>query len=222
MNRLAVLFGMTAVFCVAGVAPRALADPINDANFFDAVPHTLIAWEFDGEGVVNPVQSNITLPFDEYAALGLTIAPESPGVRLTNDTSPSFHILQAIGGSNPYGLNARSVDTASLNFSPPIHSFGFFFLDLSARFADFIARDVNDDIIEIVEFGGSFVDGTSGSIEYGFIGISSSTPIHRVETAAISGLIENLQFSTVPEPTTLSCLLLGAGVLATRRRRRRL
>jgi len=217
-----VSLGLFAMIGIVAASSTTLAAPIDDAGFFDTIPETLLTWELDGGGAANPVLSNITLPFDEYQGSGLMIDPVLPGIRLTNDNSINFHIFQAIGGSNPYGLSAQP--TGSLLFDPPIRSFGFFFLDIEDRNATFTARDVNDDAIESVVFGGSFVDGSGAlgfnTIDYGFIGITSATPIYRVEIAAISGLIDNLRFSPVPEPASLGCLLLGASVFAVRRRGR--
>lgn len=169
------------------------AAPITDFTFFDSIPHTEITFETDGAGTVLLFPpSNYTFPSTEYAAQGVTILPE---VRIVRDNDSCFRLVQNINGSQPAGLAAQS--TSRMEFSPPISAFAVSFVAVSFQFATFTANDINGDPIETATFAPPFIDGTGcGFLEFGVIGISSTTPIHSVDIAApLSGNIDNLNFA---------------------------
>ncbi len=187
-----VRISLTGAFCLIVGASLAQAAPITDSSFFTSISHTQITFEQDGSGNTLPVTSGQTLPSTEYAGLGVSFLPNT---RLTQDSDSCFRIVQNIaGGSTPYGLVASQ--TQSMVFNPPVSAFGCVFVAIAFQNATFTARDINGNFIETAEFTGAFIDGTGcGFLEYGFIGITSATPIARVDVAAFSGIIDNLRFA---------------------------
>lgn len=175
-----------------GAGHRSWAAPITDASYFNSVAHTHITFEQDGSGATLPVMSNITMPAGEYAAQGVTI---QPNVRVVRDSDACFRLLQDIaGGSTPYGLSASN--TTSMEFDPPVQAFGFVFVAIFFQNATFTAFDEDNNVIETAVFTGPFIDGSGcGFLEHGFVGIESTTPIHRVTVSAPSGAIDNLRFA---------------------------
>lgn len=69
-------------------------------------------------------------------------------------------------------------------------------------------------------FTGGLVDGTIGIATYGFMGITSTTPIAAVDIVKDATILDNFRFSTVPEPSATAAAAL-CGVLVTLARRRR-
>jgi hypothetical protein len=178
--------------CLASAGPMRAA-PITDPGFFSAISHTQLSFEQDGAGVTfSPIISNQTLPSTEYASSGVSFLPNT---RLARDSDSCFRLVQDFaGGSTPYGLVASQ--TQSMVFNPPVSAFGCVFVAIAFQNATFTAKDINGAVIETAEFTGPFVDGTGcGFLEYGFIGITSSTPIASVDVAAFSGFIDNLRFA---------------------------
>ncbi len=188
---------MVAFWVILG-AGLVQAAPITDPSFFSSVPHTHITFEQDGSGATLPVTSGQTLPSTEYAGLGVSFLPST---RLTQDSDSCFRIVQNIaGGSTPYGLIASQ--TQSMVFNPPVSAFGCVFVANKFQFATFTARDINGALIETAVFTGPFVHGIGcGFLEYGFIGITSTTPIARVDVAAFSGVMDNLRFALLDADT---------------------
>jgi len=137
--------------------------------------------------------SSLTLPSTEYAAQGVSFLPNT---RLVRDNDSCFRFVQNFaGGSTPYGVPASQIQ--SMVFSPPVSAFGFVFVAIAFQNATFTARDANGAVIETAVFTGPFIDGTGcGFLEYGFVGISSTTPIARVDIAAFSGILDNLRFTS--------------------------
>ena len=191
MNTRVLHVPMFALICLTLHAANLNAAPITDFAYFDDIEHTEITFELDGAGNTIPVISNVTLAATEYAAQGVTILPNT---RLARDSNSCFRFLQNINGSTPYGLIAS--DTDALEFDPPISAFAVSFVDILARNASFTALDGDGNIIETAVFAGPFIDGDGCSfLEFGVIGISSTTPIARVEIIAISGSIDNLRYA---------------------------
>lgn len=191
IRRAGSVFLVTIIACLA-TAPL-LAAPITDPSFFNSLPHTQITFEQDGSGNTLPVMSNLTMPSTEYASQGVSFLPNT---RVVRDSDACFRIVQDIaGGSTPYGVPASQ--TQSMIFNPPVSAFGVAFVAIAFQNATFTARDVNGAIIETAVFAPPFIDGTGcGYLEYGFIGISSATPIFRVDIAAFSGVMDNLRFTS--------------------------
>jgi hypothetical protein len=181
-----------AIVCLAVAGPLPAA-PITSSDYFTSIAHTQITFEQDGAGVTfSPVTATQALASTEYASQGVSFLPST---RLARDGDVCFRIVQDIaGGSTPYGLVASQ--TQSIVFNPPVSAFGCAFVAIIFQNATFTARDTNGDVIEMAEFTGPFIDGSGcGYLEYGFIGMSSTTPIASVDVTAFSGFIDNLRFA---------------------------
>jgi hypothetical protein len=169
------------------------AAPITDASYFNSVPHTLISFEQDGSGSAFSPFFAATLPSTEYSALGVSFLPNT---YLTFESDPTCGrpAMVAAGGSLTHGLSASN--TQSIVFTPPVNAFGVAFYAISLQFATFTAKDSGGQVIEAATFAPPFIDGVfCGFLEFGFIGISSSTPIASVEISAFSGIIDSLRFA---------------------------
>jgi hypothetical protein len=179
--------------CLVLSASLAQAAPITDPSYFNSISHTEITFDVHGDGSpFSPILSSQTLPSSEYASMGVSFLPST---RLSQDSDSCFRFVQNFaGGSTPYGLVASQ--TQSMVFNPPVSAFGCVFVAIAFQNATFTARDINGGLIETAIFTGPFIDGTGcGFLEYGFIGITSTTPIARVDVAAFSGLMDNLRFA---------------------------
>ncbi|HKQ49497.1 MAG TPA: thrombospondin type 3 repeat-containing protein [Phycisphaerae bacterium] len=199
MRTLHVTLSLAMVLCVMIGAGSAHAAPITDPSYFNSIPHTHLTFEQNGAGVpFAPILSSQTLPSAEYAAQGVSFLPST---RLTRDSDSCFRFVQDFaGGSTPYGLVASQTQT--MVFNPPVSAFGCVFVAIAFQNATFTAKDINGAVIETAMFTGPFIDGTGcGFLEYGFIGITSTTPIASVDVAAFSGVMDNLRFALLDADT---------------------
>ena len=206
---------MLASACTAGAAP------ISDAAFFNPLSHTLVTFEVDGAGnPLNIAESGaVQMPAGEYASLGITF---NPAITWVNDSGADFEAAQAIGGSAPVAIPDFLEDAFRIQFSPPVHAVGFWVVDNTGRPTrpQFTALDGALQTIEQVTFTGGFVDGTIGVAAYGFMGITSTTPIAAVDIVKDATNFDSFRFSTVPEPSAAAAAAL-CGMLMTLARRRR-
>ena len=182
---------------------------IADAGFFLDKPSTLITFETDGAGNPVTVQDGLSLAFpgNEYAAFGVLF---NPAVAWVNDAGPDFDAAQAIGGSMPIGIPGSGIDNFTLSFSVPVRAFGFWVVKAGTVLPSFTALDDQGQVIDSVVFDSNFVDGTAGVASFGFMGITADRNIASVQITKHAALFDNLYFSPIPEPGTLSLALFGA------------
>jgi hypothetical protein len=111
-------------------------------------------------------------------------------------------------------MQALSGVTLLVNFDNAVGSFGF---DIGTLFSDNRPG-------RITTSAGDFHDFVAHASGVRFIGLVSTVPITSVtfsSTSNIRPLIDNFEAnSAVPEPSAVSLLVLGAGVLAVIRRRK--
>jgi uncharacterized protein (TIGR03382 family) len=204
----------------------AAAGVITDKAEFNAFPRTLITFETRGGGVpVNlPDGATLSMPPAEYTGVGLTF---NPVVQWVNDAGADFEAAQAVGGSPEIGIapfagagpfnldffagNTRSVgllviwnNTAPAATAPTLRAFG-----------------AGNILLETVQLGPAYRDGTVGVADYGFLGLFNAQPILRLEIAGASAIYDDLILSpeTIPAPGGGAVLVLAAAVLGPRRRR---
>ena len=210
------LLTVAAVLVLVGTA---WAAPIKGKGFFQWFPHTLISFETNGAGgTVNLANGDFApLPASEYSAQGVTF---SQAIQWVNDSGASFDAAQLIGGSPEISIPGPSNDDFRMNFSAPVHAFGMFVMNRTTNPVTpyFSAFDSTGALIETVTFEGDFIDGVTGTASYGFMGLCSDTSIASVRIYKDSTGLDDLYFSPLPEPASLT--LLGLGALALIRRRR--
>lgn len=178
------------------ISAPGVADPIDDASFFEGIEHTLLEFETDGRGNVINLGNGATMPMpaDEYATFGLVF---DPAIGWVNDASGDFDQAQAIGGSPPIAFARGQDDRFDMLFDPPLQAFGAWIVNnRSVQIKpQFDAFDSGGNFLETVRFEGVFVDGTVGIADYGFMGISSTTPIARVQVTKDAGQFDSLRFT---------------------------
>jgi hypothetical protein len=113
------------------------------------------------------------------------------------------------------GVTMRaSVVSLLVDFQSSVGSFGF---DLADSFGD-------GRMARITTSTGDFHDFVAHPGTNGFIGLVSTAPITSVTfstTSNVRPLIDNFEANAVPEPSAGALLVLGAGVLAVIRRRKK-
>ena len=136
-----------------------------------------------------------------------------------NDTSANFDAAQEIGGSLDIAIPQASADDFVISFLFPTRAFGFWVVNNNtfSIAPAFEARNTLGALIESVTFEGSVIDGSVGPADYGFLGIVADEDIGSVRITREATILDDLRFSSVPEPTTLSLLVFG-GMAALRRR----
>ena len=196
------LLGTTFTHCAC-----ARAGIILETDFFSSIPHTLVTFQVDGSG--NPVDVNDSpywrfMPLDEYASLGFTFSPGlSSGVAWVK--------VNDVDEMMPPGLAALdNHGDFNINFTVPVRAFGFFVGHATSYPTPaFEAYSVDGQLIETAYFEGDAIDQTVGLQDFGFLGIVSTEPITRIHvTGDIAGL-DNFRYSQIPEPATVSLLLVG-------------
>jgi hypothetical protein len=213
---------------VAGVVGGVVVGPVHagiitDPSFFASIPTTAINFETNGAGapVVLIQAQSVTMPANEYAALGINVGAN---VAWVNDGSPVFDAAQAIGGTLDNALISPD-PTFTITFLTTTRSVAFFVVNnrgADAAGPHFTARDAQGNILEAVVFSPTFLDGTitgpNVTADYGFMGVFSSTPIASLTVVKQAAIFDNLRFSPLPAPGALA--LLGAGGLLAMKRRR--
>jgi len=122
-----------------------------------------------------------------------------------------------VGGTS--GVTMRAVSGAgielSVSFDNPVGSFGF---DLADSFG-------GGRMARITTSTGDFYDFVAHTGAVGFLGLVSTSAFNSVTFSSISNVrpqIDNFEansFSGIPEPSALSLLVVGLGVVLRRRRR---
>lgn len=211
------------------ITPVADAAIINDRTFFDSIPHTEINWESRGNG--DPVLngSNIPLingetfpmPLTEYAAQGITFLDQ---VNWVNDGNGSFDAAQLVGGGSPIlSIPSANIDFFRIRFDVPIRGFAFFVAN--NRVDDptgpvIVAKDINGNVLETINWGPTFIDGSVGVADYGYFGLQTQALIRTIEISKQSAILDNFIYAEIPSPGAAFALLLtGAGLGARRVRK---
>jgi len=202
----------------------AQAAVITDATFFSSFPATLITFETNGAG--SPVSlidgETMPMPANEYAGSGVTFT--SP-INWVNDGNAALDAGQAMGGSPENSIPSSTINQFEVRFSVPVFAVGFWVVN--NRTADplgpmFTALAADGSVIEVVQFGSLFIDGTitnpNTTADYGFMGILSDKPIAGLIVTKQAAILDDLRHSPVPTPGALALLAMG-GALIWRRKR---
>lgn len=208
----------------AGIAQAGI---ITSPSEFSSVPHTLIDFETNGSGgTISLIQGqSLVMPVGAYAAQGVVF---NSAIRWVNDGSAAFDAAQAALGSGIIGIPSSFVSTVDFNFTGTVRAFGIFIANnsvIDALGPTITAYDASGGVIQTLHWGSQFIQGTivSGNTnaDYGYLGLSSSTPIARVVIVKQAALLDDLRFGStmVPAPASLGALGM-AGLFASRRRRR--
>ncbi|HYE61888.1 MAG TPA: hypothetical protein VD997_07815 [Phycisphaerales bacterium] len=222
----------TMLVAAAGLLSAATANAalITDASFFTPYPTTLINFETDVLG--NPITllqgQRLTMPANAYSPLGVTFAGKgSEPVYWVNDGNAAFDAAQTLGGSPNVSIPSSLTNSFTVTFSVPVQALGFFVVN--NRIADptgpvFVARDAQGNVLETATWGSMFIDNTisipNTTADYGFMGITTSTPIASVTVTKVHAILDDFRFSPIPAPGTVSLAAVGAALIASRRRRR--
>jgi PEP-CTERM motif len=154
------------------------------------------------------------------APASLSLSGGSPTVSYQISAPNLLYINQDQFGNNAVGNNVQS-DNVTVSFTTPVYALG----------AEFYLTDISgNDVAGTTSI--IFSDGTTGNITstasgapYGFLGVTSTTPITSLTIDAnASGFVNMANFYTsatpVPEPATGLVLLTGIAGLACARRRK--
>jgi len=218
---------LAAALLFAALPISADAAIITSKSFFDELPSTTITFDVTGDGApVNLIDGqSLTMPTAEYQAQGVLF--QSP-ILWVNDGTTAFDVVQLIGGSLDISIPSASIDSFTILFTIPVRSVGFFVANnhiVDPAGPSFIARDAQNNILQSLVFGSQdiaspFVAGRFQFVDYGFMGLTSETPIASLTINKQAAIFDDFIFSAqVPSPSSL--LPLGfAAVFAARRRRR--
>jgi hypothetical protein len=200
---------------------------IDDASFFDDIPHTFVDFETRDDGSPLPLTEGQSAfaPLDEYAKLGFSAF----SMNIAWEWSADRDVQEA--------LTAGATPTNLLRMFPnrPSQPYGFFFAQDQRSVGLFVTRETlfasepmtitmvnrQGELVETVSVFGDHVDGMSGSIEYGYVGVSSAEEIAGVIFNAPNIFafgIDDFRFSLVPEPGALIPLTFCAAFAQRRRR----
>ncbi len=216
-----------AAACAAFVTSDAGAGVITSKSFFAPLPTTAINFETNGAGTSVPLidGQTMTMPTSAYSNLGVVF--QSP-IAWVNDGGIDFDIAQFLGGSPDNSIPSSSVASLVIQFTAPVRSVGFFIANtysLDGVGPTFVARDSQGNVLESVSFGtqtgaSPFVAGRIGTADYGFMGLTSATPIATLSISKQAAILDDLMFSSqIPAPA--GALTLGALALWAGPRRRR-
>jgi hypothetical protein len=201
----------TAIFLSASTVAPLQATTLTDVSYFTSRPHKLVTFEQRGDGTPTPTSNATLLAANEYSAQGFTFASGlSPGVAWIND-SFNTDAAQAIGGSLQLAIGATdNRGDFFIQFSPAATAFGFWVMHTTER-SGIPAFDAigSGGILESAFFSGAAIDGVSGNIAYGFLGIAASQPIYSIHVRGDIALLDNFRFIVVPEPATLALWAMG-------------
>ncbi len=205
---------------VAALSGVAGATPIDTRDFFNPYSPTITTWENDGSGV--PVTllegESRNLPAAEYLSRGFMF---SQPIAWVNDANGSFNGAQALVGTPNNAIPSASFNTFDILFTDGTDAFGFVVVNnISATvLPSFTAYDAQNQAIQTVTWGPSFIDGTLGVAQYGFMGIySPDAKIARVSVIKQFAILDDFLFATVPTPGAAG--ILGLGLLTLGRRKR--
>ena len=201
---------------------------IDDASFFDSIPHTFVDFETRADGSPLPLEEGqfAFAPLNEYIPLGFN----SFGMGIFWEWSADPDVQQA--------LTAGATPTKRLGMFPQESgNYGFLFVDAPRSVGLFITRETDSsdvpmtitahtfdgDLIESVTIEGGLIDGVAGSIEYSYVGITSDIGITALTFDAPNNLafaygIDDLRFSQIPSPGAAPLLVLLASLKQRRRR----
>lgn len=145
-----------------------------------------------------------------------TLTPQGSWYAPLIDKSP-FYASGSVDNTTAVTMQALSGVSLLVNFDNAVGSFGF---DIGTLFSDNRPG-------RITTSAGDFYDFVAHASGVRFIGLVSTVPITSVtfsSTSNVRPLIDNFEAnsaSAVPEPSAASLLVLGAGVLAVIRRRKK-
>ena len=197
------------------------AQGIDDSSFFSSSAHTLVDFETDGSGmpVVLGERATLNLASSEYATLGVIF---DIGVQWVNDGGENFDTAQAIGGSPDNAIRAANGDF-TIHFADKVNAFGFWVVHNNTTGESpptFDALDADGNLISSTTFANNYIDGNIGGVaDYGFMGISSSTPISSVQIEIMPAQLDDLRFISVPEPNSFAAIMLLQFGLFLRRKK---
>lgn len=200
---------IVALLFIAFHAVTSSASPINDASYFETLPHVLIDFDTyaDGTPLGFPVDTVTTMSPVQYLSKGILLSYD---FRWDSSAHPDFAAARAIGGSPLFDLMIGSQPNQPVvTFTNDVSAFGFWVIarQLRSGLTRFDAYDAHQQLIESVSFGPTFVDGTIGIAQFGFMGIAAPG-IHSVVVTSSSpslgvyAVFDNLTYTTVPEPNT--------------------
>lgn len=218
---------LIAAAAIALASADAGAGIINNKSFFNSLPTTTINFETTGAGAAVPLVDGqtLTMPTSAYQNLGVLF--QSP-IAWVNDGGIDFDIAQFIGGSPDNSIPSSAVASLVIQFTTPVRSVGFFVANtysVDGVGPTFVARDAQGNILQSVSFGtqtgaSQFVAGRVGTADYGFMGLTSVTPIATLSISKQAAILDDLMFSSqIPAPA--SALALGALAFWAGPRRRR-
>jgi hypothetical protein len=205
--------------------------PLVDRSAFSGVEHTLIDFEARGDG--SPLElfpnSAFFIPNSEYASSGIEFADAAFAIVHLSEVTDIWQAF--IAQSSPENtLDAANAHTYSFLFDQTIHSIGYEMIFWDLGFSQpprLQAFDSLDNLLGEIVFDEMFIDGTTGffnEVGYGFMGLSSSTPIAKVTlNNMFFTVIDDLYFSAaiIPAPGVLT-LALPFSLAGIRRRQRAL
>ena len=212
---------LTATLCDA---PCALAEARPDIDLFNSIPHTLIDFETRGDGtpVGLPQGQTDTFDHDEYISFGVRFGGFRP--RWANPSAPEVDAAQTIGGSGEIflSLNASLASPPVMVFPDRIRSVGFFFVldnTIIRPTPMTVLVSLSGEIVEQVLIDESFVTGTIGFIDYGWVTITRPEDFSAITFLHNEGVIfDDLRFSNIPSPGAAPVLILAVVPVALRRR----
>ncbi len=224
--------GLFALAAATGVAAGAAAAPamgaiIDDPSYFDSIPHTYIDFEarVNGTPITLPVGGTQAVPLSEYGPLGMGFS--GAALSWVHDAGPDQMAAIAIGGSPDNSLRffrEHPMDPFGLLWIPAVRAVGFFVVMNNSVHAppptfSFYSQQ---GLVGEVTFAGSFVDGTIGVIDYGYIGFEAPSQVitAMLISTDFAWSMDDLSFSPVPAPTALPPLALAVPGMLGRSRRR--
>jgi hypothetical protein len=163
----------------------------------------------------------LAMPLTEYASRGVVFLDE---INWVNDGNGSFDAAQLIGGGSPtLSIPSANVDFFRVQFTIPIRGFALFIANNREEDPEgptIVAKDINGNVIETINWGAAFIDGSVGVADYGWFGLQTETFIRTIEISKDAAIFDNFIYSEVPSPAPAFALLLAGAGLGARRVRR--